>query len=86
MVNENNDMSDKTKLAIITGNVQAMESLVQEINNCVSAARKGIEWNDPDKPEDIHRLYSALGGLSGIQEPINALKALVDASFCIYKS
>lgn len=86
MVNENNEMSDKTKLAIITGNVQVMEALVQEIINRVSAARKGIEWNEPDKPEDIHRLYSALGGLSGIQEPINALKALVDASFCIGKN
>lgn len=84
MAKQNNQMDYKTKLAIVTGNVQAMEALLKEIKQRVAAAREGVEWIDAE--DDRSRLYSALGGLNGVQESINALKALVEASFCIGKS
>lgn len=83
MAKQNNEMDNKTKLAIVIGNVQAMEALLKEIKQRVAAAREGIEWIEA---EDDRRLYSALGGLNGVEAPINALKALVEASFCIGKS
>ena len=84
MAKQNNQMDYKIKLAIVTGNVQAMEALLKEIKQRVAAAREGVEWIDAD--DDRSRLYSALGGLNGVEASINALKALVDASFCIGKS
>lgn len=84
MAKQNNEMDNKTKLAIVTGNVQAMEALLKEIKQRVVAAREGIEWIEAE--DDRSRLYFALGGLNGVEAPTNALKALVEASFCIGKS
>ena len=44
MVKENNEMDAKTKLAIITGNVQAMEALIKDIKSRISSAKDGINW------------------------------------------
>lgn len=84
MAKQHNEMNNKTKLEIVAGNVQAMETLLKEIKKRVTAAQEGIEWEDA--ADDQSRLYSALGGLDGVAEPINALKALVEASFCIGRS
>lgn len=81
MVKENNEMDAKTKLAIITGNVQAMEALLKDIKSRISSAKDGINWNEADN--DLGRVHCALGGLMGIEESISALKALAEASFCI---
>ena len=74
-------MDSKTKLTIISGNVEAMEAVVRDINERIRAAKEGIDWAEAEN--DQRRVNSALGGLSGIQAQIDALKSLVDASFCI---
>ena len=81
MVKENNEMDAKTKLAIISGNIQAMEALLKDIKKRISSGKEGIVWQEADN--DIGRVHCALGGLMGIEESINALKALAEASFCI---
>lgn len=45
------------------------------------AAKEGLEWQDADNDE--RRVNSALGGLSGVQVHIDALKSLADSSFYI---
>ena len=81
MVKENNEMDAKTKLAIISGNIQAMEALLKDIKKRISSGKEGIVWQEADN--DLGRVHCALGGLMGIEESINALKALAEASFCI---
>ena len=81
MVKENNEMDAKTKLAIISGNIQAMEALLKDIKKRISSGKEGIVWQEADN--DLGRVHCALGGLIGIEESINALKALAEASFCI---
>ena len=76
-------MDDKIKLAIITGNVQAMEAILKDITKHVSDAKEGLTWENANG--DLGRVNCILGGLVGIDESINALKALVEASFCIGK-
>lgn len=83
MLKNNNEMDDKIKLAIITGNVQAMESILKDIKKHVSDAKEGLTWENEN--DDLGRVSCTLGGLMGIDESINALKALVEASFCIGK-
>ena len=84
MEKQKNEMDDKTKLAIITGNVQAMEALLKDIKSRIASAKDGINWKETDS--DLGRVHCALGGLMGIEESINALKALAEASFCIGRS
>ncbi len=74
-------MDSKTKLTIISGNIKAMEDIMSEIKYRIDAAKEGIEWEDAGSDE--RRVNSSLGGLSGVQNRIEALKSLVDASFCI---
>ena len=74
-------MNAKTKLTIVSGNVAAMEAILKDINERIKAAKEGLEWQDADNDE--RRVNSALGGLSGVQVHIDALKSLADASFCI---
>ena len=84
MAKQNNEMDNKTKLAIVTGNVQAMEALLKEIKQRVVAAREGIEWIEAE--DDRSRLYSAVGGLNCLEAPINSQKSLFESYFCIGKS
>lgn len=74
-------MDSKTKLTIISGNIKAMEDIMSEIKYRIDAAKEGIEWEDAGSDE--RRVNSSLGGLSGVQNRIEALKSLVDVSFCI---
>lgn len=74
-------MTDNLKLAVVRGNVAAMEAILKDIHERIKAAKEGLEWQDADNDE--RRINSALGGLSGVQVHIDALKSLADASFCI---
>ena len=40
MAKENNEMDAKTKLAIISGNIQAMEALLKDIKKRISSGKK----------------------------------------------
>ena len=80
MVKENNEMDAKTKLAIISGNIQAMEVIVKNLKKIVDDAKDGV--NSTDR-EEQRRINCALGSMMHINDSINALQSLANATFYV---